>query len=342
MKEVNIMNKKCLGCGVIMQSTSPDEPGYIPANKLEDSDYCQRCFRLIHYAKKVINKPNLDNKELLKVVNESNSCVFFLVDLFNINNEIINTFKSINRPKVLLINKSDLIPSGVKLFYLKDNIKTVYDIASDIVFISTKKDISKYLFTDFMQKNNTDSAYMLGYTNAGKSSLINKLSSSKITTSNMPNTTIDLITLKLDNYTIIDTPGFTLNKTFYQDNDWELIKRINASHTVKPITYQTKDNQIFLIEEKIFFREFGENSITFYLSNLIKLKKIYKENTMKYIEINIPNNSDIVITNIGFINIKKECHIKINEEALNLIEVRPPNIEGRTSIRFNASSFIFM
>ena len=323
------MTKTCLGCGITLQTTDINQVGYIPENKYNDSLYCQRCFKLIHYAKKEVNKPNINNKELLSIINKSNAYAFFLVDLYNLNSEIINTFKSIKIPKTLLINKSDLIPRGVKLFYLKENIQRVYNIKSDVIFISTKKDIGKNTFINPLINNHTDTAYILGYTNAGKSSLINKLLTNKvITTSNMPNTTLDLINLKLDDYNIIDTPGFTLSKTFYQDDDWDLIKRINASHTIKPITYQTKENQIFMIEEKIFVKNFDENSITFYLSNLVKLKKLYKEDKLSYKEVIIPENSDVVITNIGFINIKAPCHMMINEEALDLIEVRPSLFGG--------------
>ena len=323
------MTKTCLGCGITLQTTDINQVGYIPENKYDDSLYCQRCFKLIHYAKKEVNKPNINNKELLDIINKSNSYAFFLVDLYNLNSEIINTFNLIKIPKTLLINKSDLIPRGVKLFYLKENIQRVYNIKSDVIFISTKKDIGKNTFINPLINNHTDTAYILGYTNAGKSSLINKLLTNKvITTSNMPNTTLDLINLKLDDYNIIDTPGFTLSKTFYQDDDWDLIKRINASHTIKPITYQTKENQIFMIEEKIFVKNFDENSITFYLSNLVKLKKLYKEDKLSYKEVIIPENSDVVITNIGFINIKAPCHMMINEEALDLIEVRPSLFGG--------------
>ena len=38
--------KKCKGCGAILQSKDQNAPGYTPK---ENSDYCQRCFRLIHY-----------------------------------------------------------------------------------------------------------------------------------------------------------------------------------------------------------------------------------------------------------------------------------------------------
>ena len=38
--------KKCKGCGILMQTSDPKLPGYTPK---ENSDYCQRCFRLTHY-----------------------------------------------------------------------------------------------------------------------------------------------------------------------------------------------------------------------------------------------------------------------------------------------------
>ena len=43
------MNKICYGCGAKLQFTNKDEKGYIPENKYEDSSYCMRCFRMIHY-----------------------------------------------------------------------------------------------------------------------------------------------------------------------------------------------------------------------------------------------------------------------------------------------------
>ncbi|MEG1463253.1 MAG: ribosome biogenesis GTPase YqeH, partial [Anaerorhabdus sp.] len=36
----------CKGCGVVLQYDNPKDLGYSPK---KDSDYCQRCFRLMHY-----------------------------------------------------------------------------------------------------------------------------------------------------------------------------------------------------------------------------------------------------------------------------------------------------
>lgn len=46
--------RRCIGCGAILQTTDPKKPGYLPAATLakaeaDDDIYCQRCFRLRHY-----------------------------------------------------------------------------------------------------------------------------------------------------------------------------------------------------------------------------------------------------------------------------------------------------
>ena len=55
-----------------------------------------------------------------------------------------------------------------------------------------------------------------------------------------------------------------------------------------------------------------ENSFTFYVSNLLKIKKIYKENTLCNNEIKVEENSDLYLYGYGFINIKNKCTLKIN------------------------------
>ena len=47
------MTKKCSGCGAILQSINQKDKGYIPPNKITNSNYCERCFQIIHYNKKI-------------------------------------------------------------------------------------------------------------------------------------------------------------------------------------------------------------------------------------------------------------------------------------------------
>ena len=58
------------------------------------------------------------------------------------------------------------------------------------------------------------------------------------------------------------------------------------------------------------------------MSNMIKIKKIYKDEIDNYKEINVNEDNDVVIASLGFIHVKKKCTIKVNEEYYNLISVR--------------------
>lgn len=315
--------KKCIGCGVVLQSNNEEEVGYIPSHKYDNSKYCQRCFRLIHYDKKVVSKTIIEDKKILDIVNESGAYAIFFIDFLNINNKTISTFKKINIKKTLVISKSDLIFDSISKEKMINNIKNIYDIDSDIIFLSSKnKENINFIFNK-LENSKIKECYILGYTNAGKSTFINTIrENNDVVVSNMPNTTLDFLEFKVKGYKIIDTPGFTYQNNFYEDDNFDLIKRINPKYFVRPITYQTKLDQIFCLEDIIYIKNFDYNSITFYMSNLIKIKKRYKVENIEYDEFKIEENSDIVIPSFGFIYVKKSCMIKINKNLSSNIEIR--------------------
>ena len=324
------MNKKCIGCGSILQTENPKEKGYIIKDKIKNSNYCERCFKIIHYNEKIITDLENINDYIIKEVNKKAKYVYFLVDFLNVNKETINVFKEIKVPKSLIISKLDIIPKSIKKNKIITWLNEEYGIKEEILFQSSKKNINtKYLLTNLESKNIKE-VYILGFTNAGKSTLINNLTSAtnenKITTSSIPNTTIDFINIKKDNITIIDSPGFTSNNTLYDPNEFDLIKRIMPRTFLKPTTYQVKPISSIIIEDKIRITSSINNSLTFYISNDIKVNRVFNNNkeltNLKEITLDIPDNSDLVIKSLGFINIKKACKITINTYKKDLIEVR--------------------
>ena len=91
------MMTKCLGCGIELQYTNPKQVGYSPK---KDSSYCERCFRLKNYNEyKEVELENINNR-ILERLNFEKLFTIFLLDLLNINNETINTFKNIKAPKI--------------------------------------------------------------------------------------------------------------------------------------------------------------------------------------------------------------------------------------------------
>lgn len=324
------MSKKCIGCGTTLQSNNNKEKGYIREDKIQDSSYCERCFKIIHYNERIVTNLDNINDYILKEVNKKAKYVYFLVDLLNINTETINTFKEITSPKTLIISKLDIIPKSIKETKITSWLKEEYGIKEEILFQSSKKNINTKALLNKLESKNINEVYILGYTNAGKSTLINILTNAtnenKITTSSIPNTTIDFIKIKLDNITIIDSPGFTNETTIYNQEEFDLIKRVMPRTFLKPSTYQVKPISSILIEDKIRLQSSINNSLTFYISNNINVERVFDNNTnlidKPTITLDIPDNSDLVIKSLGFINIKKACKLTIYTHNKDLFEIR--------------------
>lgn len=327
------MSKKCIGCGSIIQHEDKNKIGYAPIPKSGEAKYCERCFKITHYNEKLILPLENINEYIIDEVNKNSKYVFFMIDLLNINEETINTFKNINVPKTLIISKLDIIPKSIKETLIEEWIKDTYKINNDIKFLSTKKNINTRLIVKTLEELNINSAHILGFTNAGKSTLINKICEQNniegktITTSILPNTTVDFINIPItENITIIDSPGFTSKYTLYDNTEYDLMKNILPKNIINPITEQTKENTSLIIENKIRINANSKNSFTFYMSNAIKIDKVFEKNTdltnEELINYNIKDNTDIVIKGLGFINIKKACNLTINTKYKELIEIR--------------------
>ena len=266
---------RCQGCGIILQNNDVNKLGYIPKEKINET-LCERCFRLIHYNDlKIVELPAID---ILEKINKNGKYVFFLTDLLNINNEVINTFKSIKIPKTLIISKIDYLP---------------------------------------------------GYTNVGKSTLVNKLKENNlITMSVVPNTTLDFIKINIDDeYNLIDSPGLNYQKTIYEESNHNIIKKLNPKSVLKPITYQLKNNASLVIEDIIRIENKSPKcNLTIYMSNLLNIVKVYENNKLlkelNNKELIMEKDEDIVIKGLGFINVKSDSKLKIYLKNQDLIEIR--------------------
>lgn len=307
------MIKKCTGCGIALQTTDKEGQGYTPNIK---NEYCMRCFRLKNYGEK--KEETVDEKKILSKVNKSMGIAFFLIDFFNINIETIEIFKKIAIPKVLVISKCDTLRKEMKFTKIKNWLKNVYDIDTDIYFISNKNNFKNINIFKIMELKHFKTAYIMGITNAGKSTFLNSLlkkinSNKEIVVSNKPNTTLDFIKFRFDEFIIFDTPGFS-----YKNLGDSLI-----NSEVKPITYQIKGETNIIINDKISINFSEDNSVTFYIINK-NIKKNYKIDENNKFEILLPKNSDFIIPGIGFMNVKKSTKIKTN---IKCFEIRP-NISG--------------
>lgn len=329
------MNRKCQGCGSVFQCVNPMENGYIRKDKIDSADYCERCFKIIHYGKTLVVDEPKDINSIIDIVNSEIKHSLFLVDLFNIDSITIDTYNKISKPKTLIISKSDIFKNVLRDDQIKNLLRNYYHIDDNIIFSNMNYNNNAKDIVNYLEKNHIKESYILGYINSGKSTLINKileLTNQEIkglTTSYIPHTTMDFITITIsDSLKLIDSPGFSLNATL--TDNVALLKKINTKCHIKPITYQMKENDIIVIENLVNIKTTEKNSFTLYINHLLSHKKIYKPiKKNDKLELVIPSNSDLVIKGIGFINIKRPSHITINIEDKNLIEIRPSIFGGK-------------
>ncbi len=301
------MNKICYGCGITLQNTNKDALGYTP--KLTN-DLCERCFRLKHYGE-VKENDLISNADLIKTINKRKGVVFFLIDFLNINEENINIFKSIKLPKVLLISKCDILRKEMKYSKISNWLKKVYNITSEISYCSSIAHFSKINILKYTAKLGYNTCFLMGITNAGKSTFLNNLLKDnnikkEVLTSKEKNTTLRFMKFMIDDIAVYDTPGFT----YYNMNS------SLPNGEIKPLSYNLKQASTIIINNDLYLSFKEANKIVCYLNN-VSIKKEYKEQIG--VEIKIPQNSDLVIPGLGFINIKEECMIVTN---INNYEIR--------------------
>lgn len=324
---------KCIGCGAILQ-TDPKKEGYTLnlENKL-----CERCFKIRNYNDyQMVIKDNADYISILNKINETNDLVVLVIDLLNINDNLSEISDYINNKILLVLTKFDLMPSDNEEKFISFFNKYNLNIVDTVIISSYKNYHFDLLFEKIHQYKTSNKVYIVGYTNAGKSTMINKLIYNytdklhEITTSSLPSTTLDTIEIELDDLIIIDTPGL-LDNSIVNYVDGGLLKKIIPKKKIKPITYQIKGKQIILIDE-ILRIDCSNTNITFYFSNNLNIKRYYKDienmkENKKY-HFRVEPGNDIVVAGLGFIKVSKRSDFDIYVVGDTNVFVRSSLIGG--------------
>ncbi len=317
--------KRCLGCGVLLQDQNLLQEGY--TTSLEN-DYCQRCFRLKHYGDyQIITKSNEEYLNILKQVGETKDLVLYITDLLNLDEDITKIRNLINNKMILVLNKRDCLPESVKDEKLINYFTNLNLKFEEIIVISVIKNINiDYLLRRIKYFQTSRNVYVVGHTNAGKSSLINKLienyseNNQELTISPLPSTTLNMVKIDINKYlTLIDTPGLVDIGSILNRVDAKMIKKISPKKTIKPHTYQLKKGQSIVIEDlvRIDYIEGDKNSFTLFISNDLKVKRLFNimnndtlKNKSKF-TYDVKYGEDLVIDGLGFIKIMNKATIDI-------------------------------
>ena len=317
------MKKYCSGCGVLMQDENILGLGFTTSL---DNDMCMRCFRLKNYGEyESVSSSQVNYESIIEGINKTNDLVLYVVDILNLPNNLQDIREMVTNDCILVLNKRDLLPLSVKddkILEYMHSLNLGYD---DIVVVSSEKNTNMDLLLRKINRLKTSkNVYVIGYTNAGKSSLINKFiknygdGDTKLTIAPLPSTTLDKIIIPInDELTLIDTPGIIDKDNVINFVDSKMYKKLNSKKEIKPKTYQLSKNESLLIGDimRIDYVDGDRNSLTFYIPNEIKIRRCRnKSNNLKTLalrNIEVGYYQDVVVRGLGFIKIVAECKINI-------------------------------
>ena len=309
--------KTCTGCGVVLQDENVLQAGYTTSL---DNDICQRCFRMKNNGEyQMIIKSNDEYLKILKSVGETKDLVLYITDLLNLEKNIEQIRSIISNKMILVLNKRDVLPKSVNekklIKYLEE--KDIH--FEEVIVVSVSKNYNiDYLLKRIKYFQTSRNVYVVGHTNAGKSSLINKLiqnysdNCQELTMSPLPSTTLNTVSIEINDYlTLIDTPGLVDPGSILNHVDTDLIKKISPRKEIKPKTYQLRPNQSIIIEDliRIDYVEGERNSFTLFVSNDLKVRRLLNllnNNELKdknKITYDVKYDEDLVINGLGFVKI---------------------------------------
>ncbi|HLR19759.1 MAG TPA: ribosome biogenesis GTPase YqeH [Staphylococcus sp.] len=287
---------KCIGCGAPLQSEDADAPGFVPEHNLHREDViCKRCFRLKNYNE--VQDVGLDSEDFLNLLNglaEEKGIVVNVVDIFDFEGSFINAIKRIvgNKKIILVANKIDLLPKQINKRRVKEWLKKTarkYGLeAEDVVLISAENNEGiEDLLSSINTHRNNENVYIVGTTNVGKSTLINKLiersvgEKDVVTTSRFPGTTLDMIDIPLDdNSFMFDTPGVIQAHQMTHFVTEKELKTIMPKKEIKQRVYQLNEGQTLFFGglARIDYVSGGKRPLVCYFSNELNIHRTKTEN----------------------------------------------------------------
>ncbi|WP_334075286.1 ribosome biogenesis GTPase YqeH [Paenibacillus sp. A14] len=352
---------RCSGCGIRLQSEQQNKPGYTPQQALErEPVICQRCFRIKNYNES--SSVTVEQDEFLRLLGQiggKEALVIHIVDLFDFHGSVISGLQRFigTNPVLLAVNKTDLLPKVTNWNKVRNWVqKEAKDLGlkvEDVVLCSAKQNSGFDRLLEALQTYRGDrDVYVVGATNVGKSTLINRLIrdysdlEQELTVSRYPGTTLDMVHIPLDDgKAIIDTPGIMYPSRYTELVSPQDLGVLLPDKPLKPAVYQLNEGQTlffggfgrfdFIQGERQSFTCFASGRVPLHRTKLERADDLFKDHAGEMLsppnrenleklpewtrhEFRIPkgSRSDLFISGLGW--------IKVNNDAGAVVAVHVP------------------
>ncbi|AGR42114.1 ribosome biogenesis GTPase YqeH [Spiroplasma diminutum] len=307
--------KKCIGCGKELQTEDDKLPGF--SLNIEKQDLCLRCFKIKYYNKLV--EQEINDQDFIKIIDDINKTdekirYYYVVDIFDLPGSRLTWLEQLISKKevVILVNKIDLFPKAVKKTKIFNYVKKFFEDSpingSKIILTSSIKQDYVFALVNELKSVQYDQ-YIVGISNAGKSSLINACLKANqqipsIVTSKYVNTTLDKIKINFTEKNFVyDTPGLVKHNHIAiatAPSYWDFFF---FQKEIKQVTYQLNQGQSifygglawFTFENGQAFNEKNgketKTNFHFYINKQLPLHRTKAINAQRYFKKNRHNLS---------------------------------------------------
>lgn len=297
------MKKNCVGCGIELQWENPNKDGYIQPSVMESEraeHYCQRCFKIKNYGTNIpveVNKN--DYRREVTLAADSAELALPVFDIIDFEGSFDDEILDILREKesIIVINKLDLIPDDKHpsevANWVKGRLAEEGIAPLDIAIVSSK---NGYGINGIFKKINHFypegvEVVVLGVTNVGKSSIINKLLGQKlVTVSKYPGTTLKInrCVIPKTKITLIDTPGLIPDGRVSDLVCGECNLKIIPSGEISRKTYKLDKDRVLFIGDLIQLRVVE-------IEEAKPIISVYASKNVNFLETNIEKQNEYVL-----------------------------------------------
>ena len=245
-------------------------------------DYCQRCFRLIHYDKNTaVDIEAMTSLDYLKDL----ECGFiWLIDVSDLETSLSSAFREFyhDRECLVVLTKCDVLPATLTAKKLRNYVSSRLkqaDISFSAVVVRTEES-SRQIICDYI-KNQKGKVAVTGMANAGKSTFINWLTETNTLTVNPhPSTTLGLNEIETPFGILIDSVGLVSDASmqkYLSDRD---LKTAVVRKLLKPKVYQLTGDQSLSIGGLVRLDVIGCDNATavVYCSDFLKCHRTATQN----------------------------------------------------------------